>query len=77
MKIIIDIDCQTTICGACRYLIGQQSSGFGCTLFHPKTGWRLAETETRWPRRWQPCLDAEHVIDEPDEPETPGWRGTI
>ncbi len=58
MKIVIDIDCQPTICGDCKFILGGEKHGFSCALF----GWRtysqlLEQTDTRCAKRCKVCLD--------------------
>lgn len=57
MKIIIDIDCQKTICGDCMFVLGGEKFGFSCALF----GWRVAQplrqTDARCAKRCKACLD--------------------
>lgn len=57
MKIIIDIDCQPTICGDCRWMVGTSQSGFACTLLGTITAIRLHQTDTRCAKRCKMCID--------------------
>lgn len=57
MKIIIDIDCQPTICGDCKWLLGTPKSGFVCTLLGTITAIRLQKTTTRCAKRCSMCVD--------------------
>ncbi len=58
MKIIIDIDCQPTICGDCQFVMGSEKFGFSCSLFgYFGTARTLEKTDTRCAKRCKMCID--------------------